>query len=204
MIDFKPLIAFDKSLRSDGFAVLCGIDEVGRGPLAGPVCAAAVILDENNMIDGLYDSKKVSEKKRSLLFDEICEKALAFGIGFASHTEIDAINILNATFLAMNRALQQIKLVPNLILVDGNQDPKFANNIETKTVVSGDTKSASIAAASIIAKVSRDRLMIEWDAKYPQYLFAKNKGYGTPEHYAAIEKTGLCEIHRLSFGLVKK
>lgn len=204
MIDFKPLVEFDSALRLEGFSLICGIDEVGRGPLAGPVCAAAVILDETNMIDGLYDSKKVSEKKRELLFDEICKKAIAFGIAYASHDEIDQINILNAMFLAMNRALDQIKITPSLILVDGNQNPKFVNNIETRTLISGDTKSASIAAASILAKVSRDRLMAELDVKYPQYLFAKNKGYGTKEHYTAIEKCGICDIHRRSFRLVKK
>lgn len=199
MLNYLALVEFDSSIRKQGRNVICGIDEAGRGPIAGPVCAAAVILDENNMIDGLYDSKKVPESKREAMFEEICEKALAYGIAFASVEEIQKLNILNATFLAMSRALAQIKIEPNIIIVDGNQDPGFGAECPTIALVRGDSKSATVAAASILAKVSRDRLMTELDAKYPQYGFANHKGYGTAKHYAALEEFGQCEIHRMKF-----
>ncbi len=177
--------------------MICGIDEAGRGPLAGDVYAAAVILPEGVFIDGLDDSKKLSEKKREALFDEIIEKADAYCIATATAAEIDEINILNAALLAMKRAFDGLGKTPALALVDGNKAP--ALGIPVETVVKGDSVSASIAAASILAKVSRDRYMKELDARYPQYLFAKHKGYGTALHYEMIEKYGLCPEHRRSF-----
>lgn len=188
---------YENAARSKGFSLICGIDEAGRGPLAGPVCAAAVILPENCIIDGLDDSKKLTEKKREALFDVITEKAIAYGIATASEKEIDEINILQATFLAMRRALNCLDSQPDFALVDGNRDPGLP--IPTLTVVKGDSLSASIAAASILAKVTRDRLMLEADKTYPAYNFAKHKGYGTKVHYEALEKYGPCEIHRMSF-----
>ncbi len=192
----RERFAFDSQKRS-GTGVICGIDEAGRGPLAGDVYAAAVILPEGVFIDGLDDSKKLSEKKREALFDEITEKAVAYCIATASAAEIDEINILNAALLAMKRAFDGLSVRPVLALVDGNKAP--ALGIPVETVVKGDSVSASIAAASILAKVSRDRYMKELDAKYPAYLFAKHKGYGTKLHYEMIEKYGLCPEHRRSF-----
>ena len=176
---------------------ICGVDEAGRGPLAGPVCAAAVILPRGIEIAGLNDSKKLSAKKRDALFDEIIDKAISYGIAYASEQEIDEINILNATFLAMNRAISQLDPKPKVALVDGNtvKGIEFA----AKNVIGGDGKSASIAAASILAKVSRDRLMLEMAEKYPEYAFEKHKGYGTKAHYAALTELGACPIHRMSF-----
>lgn len=176
---------------------ICGVDEAGRGPLAGPVCAAAVILPRNIEIVGLNDSKKLSAKKRDALFDEIVDKAIAYGIAYASEQEIDEINILNATFLAMNRAISQLEPKPMMALVDGNT----VKGIEfpAKNVIGGDGKSASIAAASILAKVSRDRLMLEMAEKYPEYSFEKHKGYGTKVHYAALREYGPSPIHRMTF-----
>lgn len=181
----------------DGFATLCGVDEAGRGPLAGPVCAAAVVLPVDLEIPGLNDSKKLTDKKRRELFDIITDQAISYGIAFADHTEIDQINILQATYCAMQRAVQQLSVSPDLILVDGNRAPDFG--IPAKTVVKGDSLSASIAAASILAKVTRDRLMEELDAIYPQYGFAVHKGYGTKRHYEALRTYGACDIHRMSF-----
>lgn len=187
----------EDNCRKEGFGVICGVDEAGRGPLAGPVCAAAVILPQGLEIPGLNDSKKLSDKRRRELFPLIQEQAVAFGIGWASEKEIDEINILQATFLAMNRALEAMGVAPDLALVDGNRDPGFP--IATRTIVKGDSLSANIAAASVLAKVSRDALMEEMAEKYPGYGFEIHKGYGTKAHYAALEDLGPSEIHRMSF-----
>ena len=189
--------AIETECMQQGYRLLCGIDEAGRGPLAGPVFAAAVILPFGIVIDGLNDSKKLSEKKREVLFDVICDKASAFGIGSADEREIDTLNILNATMLAMHRALDALGRTPDLALIDGNCARGFS--VPTRCIIGGDGKSASIAAASILAKVSRDRLMRELDAQYPEYGFAVHKGYGTKAHRAAIETFGPCAIHRRSF-----
>ncbi len=180
-----------------GISLLCGVDEAGRGPLAGPVCAAAVILDPQEPILGLNDSKKLSAKKRDSLFQQITAKALAFGVGWASEEEIDRLNILQATFLAMHRAVEAMGQAPQLVLVDGNRDPKLP--YPTQCLVGGDGKSASIAAASILAKVSRDRRMEELDKQYPAYGFAVHKGYGTKKHREALLALGPCPIHRRTF-----
>lgn len=180
-----------------GFRAVCGIDEAGRGPLAGPVFAAAVILPDGCMIDGLDDSKKLSETKREALFDVIKEKSLSYGIGWAGEREIDEYNILQATFMAMRRAVEAMPVQPDYALVDGNRMPPLA--IPGETVVKGDGKCACIAAASILAKVSRDRLLREWDEQYPGYGFTQHKGYGTKAHYEAIKKYGVLPVHRLSF-----
>lgn len=176
---------------------ICGVDEAGRGPLAGPVCAAAVILPERLEIPGLNDSKKLTDKKRRELFPIIQEKALAYGIGFASQEEIDEINILQATFLAMERALGALAIRPGLVLIDGNQEKDFG--LPVRTVVKGDSLSANIAAASVLAKVSRDDVMLEFARQYPEYGFDIHKGYGTKAHYAALTQYGPCPIHRRSF-----
>lgn len=176
---------------------VCGIDEAGRGPLAGPVCAAAVILDPNDRIEGVNDSKKLSEKKREELFDEITRRALGYAIAFASHAEIDEINILQATFLAMRRAFDGLSLRPDVAFVDGNRDPGLG--CPTLCIVKGDAKSASVAAASILAKVTRDRYMKEMAVKYPAYGFEIHKGYPTKAHREAILLHGPCEIHRTTF-----
>lgn len=194
----SELWKFENAAFSEGYGIVCGVDEAGRGPLAGPVCAAAVILPKDLEIEGLNDSKKLTDKKRRELYDVICEKAVAYGIAFANEKEIDQINILQATFLAMRRAVEQLSVRPDLALVDGNREPDFGA-ISVKTIIKGDSLSASIAAASILAKVTRDRLMEEYDAAYPQYAFAIHKGYGTKAHYAALTEHGPCEIHRLSF-----
>lgn len=183
---------FDQSIR-----VICGVDEAGRGPLAGPVCAAAVILPKGVEIPGLNDSKKLTDKKRRELFPIIKEKAVAYGIGLASHEEIDQINILQATFLAMERAIAQLSVKPELALIDGNREKDFG--IPVKTVVHGDSLSASIAAASILAKVTRDDLLLELAKEYPQYGFEIHKGYGTKAHYEALRTYGPCAIHRMTF-----
>lgn len=187
----------EDSFYDQGLQVICGVDEAGRGPLAGPVCAAAVILPRGLEIPGLNDSKKLSDKRRRELFPEIQKQALAFGIGFASEKEIDAINILQATFLAMERALAQLPVKPELVLIDGNREKDFG--IPVKTVVKGDSLSANIAAASILAKVSRDDVMLEMAREYPQYGFEIHKGYGTKAHYAALEQYGPSPIHRMTF-----
>lgn len=180
-----------------GFTAVCGIDEAGRGPLAGPVCAAAVLLPEGLVIDGLNDSKKLSEKKRELLFPAIQENALAFGIGFADEKEIDEINILQATFLAMRRAFDAMQRRCDYVLVDGNRMPPMP--VPGETVVKGDAKSPSIAAASILAKVSRDRVMLAYAKQYPEYQFEKHKGYGTKAHVEALHAFGPSPIHRRTF-----
>ncbi len=189
---------YEEQALSKGFKSICGIDEAGRGPLAGPVYAAAVILPVGLEIDGLNDSKKLSEKKRNILFDIIREKAVAFSVGTASETEIDEINILNATYLAMRRAVEGLSVKPDYALIDGNGYPKIPDVME-ETVVKGDAKSMSIAAASIIAKVSRDRFMLELAKQYPEYQFEKHKGYGTKLHYECLEKYGISPVHRKSF-----
>ena len=189
--------AWERRAQEQGLGPVCGIDEAGRGPLAGPVCAAAVILPLDCHIDGLNDSKKLTEKKREALFPLIQEKALAWGIGWASAEEIDSINILQATFLAMKRAVEQLSVQPGWALVDGNRMPPL--DVPGETVVKGDAQCASIAAASVLAKVSRDRLLEEWDTLYPEYGFAKHKGYGTKAHYDAILRHGVLPIHRKSF-----
>lgn len=196
MKDREAMFAYENEAENKGI-ILCGIDEAGRGPLAGPVCAAAVVLDPKKRIDGLDDSKKLSEKKRELLYDEITAKALTYGIAFASHEEIDEINILQATFLAMNRAFEKLKIAPQFAIVDGNRDPHLP--CETLCLVKGDANCASVAAASILAKVTRDRYMLQMAEKYPAYGFEKHKGYPTKDHRAAILQYGPCEIHRRSF-----
>ena len=194
--DLLERFAFDTAERSE-HGIICGIDEAGRGPLAGDVYAAAVVLPEGLVIDGLNDSKKLSEKKRELLYDEIITKADAYCIATASAAEIDEINILNAALLAMRRAFDGLSVRPALALVDGNKAPELG--VPVKTVVKGDSLSASIAAASILAKVARDRYMKELDIRYPEYMFAKHKGYGTKLHYEMIAQHGLCPEHRRSF-----
>lgn len=187
----------ENELRAKGYTCICGIDEAGRGPLAGPVFAAAVILPVGLEDVGINDSKKLSEKKRDALFDIIKEKAVAYAIASADEKEIDALNILNATFLAMKRAVERLSVRPEIALVDGNSKP--GTGIEEITVVKGDAKSISIAAASILAKVSRDRYLLELDRQYPQYQFARHKGYPTQLHYEMIKQYGISPVHRLSF-----
>ena len=187
----------EEGYYAQGFKVICGVDEAGRGPLAGPVCAAAVILPEHLELPGLTDSKKLTDKKRRELYPIIKEQAIAYGIGFADQQEIDEINILQATFLAMSRALEQLGVKPELALIDGNREKDFG--IPVKTVVKGDSLSANIAAASVLAKVTRDDLMVEMARKYPEYGFEIHKGYGTKAHYAALREHGPCPIHRMSF-----
>ena len=188
---------YEHEAAREGFACICGVDEAGRGPLAGPVCAAAVILPPDIQIEGLNDSKKLTDKKRRALYDVITEQAVSYGIAFADEQEIDEINILQATFLAMRRAFEKLTVAPDIALIDGNRAPGLS--CRERTVVHGDALSASIAAASILAKVTRDRLMEEYDAQYPQYGFAVHKGYGTQRHYAALREFGACPIHRQSF-----
>ena len=180
-----------------GVKIICGVDEAGRGPLAGPVCAAAVILPPNAEIPGLNDSKKLSDKKRRELYPIIKEQALAYGIAFADHKEIDEINILQATYLAMERAIEQLQLKPELALIDGNRAKDFG--IPVETVIHGDSLSASIAAASVLAKVTRDDYMLRMAEEYPGYDFEIHKGYGTKAHYAALTAHGPSPIHRMSF-----
>lgn len=193
----KDLWLYENEAFAEGFTAVCGVDEAGRGPLAGPVCAAAVILPKGLIIDGLNDSKKLTDKKRRELFDIITEQAVSYSIAMASEKEIDEINILQATFLAMQRALDGLQVRPDLALIDGNRAKDFG--LPVRTIVKGDSLSASIAAASILAKVTRDRLMEELDETYPQYGFAVHKGYGTKRHYAALQEFGPCEIHRRTF-----
>jgi ribonuclease HII len=187
----------EQSFFEKGYDVICGVDEAGRGPLAGPVCAAAVILPANIEIPGLDDSKKLSDKRRRELFPLIKEKAIAYGIAFVDHAKIDEVNILQATYLAMEQAIAQLAVKPQLALVDGNRAKDFGVPVET--VVHGDSLSASIAAASVLAKVSRDDYMVEMAELYPEYGFEIHKGYGTKAHYAALTDHGHCPIHRMSF-----
>ncbi|MDE6385769.1 MAG: ribonuclease HII [Eubacterium sp.] len=190
-------LLYENEAKSKGYNVICGVDEAGRGPLAGPVFAAAVILPEGHIIEGVNDSKKLSEKKRDLLFDKIIDECVCYSIGTASEKEIDEINILQATFLAMKRAVESLEIKPDLALVDGNQIPPI--NADVLTIVKGDGKSASIAAASIIAKVARDRYMLELAKQYPQYEFERHKGYGTKLHYEKISEPGISAAHRRTF-----
>lgn len=191
------LQGFDTEFSIQGYRFIAGIDEAGRGPLAGPVIASAVILPPDISIDGVDDSKKLSPEKRERLFEIIKEKALSVGIGIISSTVIDEMNILEATRKAMLNAVENLTITPDLIIIDGITPIK--SSIKQLTIKKGDSLSQSIAAASIIAKVTRDRLMLDYDAKYPKYLFAKHKGYGTAEHLERIKEFGPCEIHRNSF-----
>ena len=187
----------ERGLQREGYKLLAGVDEAGRGPLAGPVCAAAVILPMGLEIPGLDDSKKLSAKKREALFDVIGEKAVRYGIAFATSEEIDSLNILNATYLAMNRAIEALGVIPDMTVIDGNRNEGIG--FQSVTAVGGDGRSANVAAASVLAKVTRDRLMCELARKYPGYGFEKHKGYGTREHYAALRALGPSEIHRRTF-----
>ncbi len=187
----------ENEIYAEGFSLICGVDEAGRGPLAGPVYAAAVILPRDIVIDGLNDSKKLTEKKREALFDVITERVLSCGIASASVEEIEELNILNATFLAMNRAIAKLDPTPELALIDGNRSTSIA--MPSRCIVKGDSRCADIAAASILAKVSRDRYMLTLAEKYPQYHFEQHKGYGTKLHYEALREYGPSPEHRLSF-----
>lgn len=193
----SALWEIENELYASGVAPICGVDEAGRGPLAGPVCAAAVILPRGLEIEGLNDSKKLSERKREKLYDEITAQALSYGIAFASVEEIEKYNILEATFLAMNRAIAQLSPRPALALIDGNRDKGIC--VSARCIIGGDGKCADIAAASILAKVTRDRYMLQMAERYPRYGFEKHKGYGTAAHYAAIRAYGPSPIHRMSF-----
>lgn len=193
----KDWLKYENELLAKGYKYICGVDEAGRGPLAGPVCAAAVILPENKIIDGVNDSKKLSEKKRELLFDVIKNEAVAYSIAFSTVEEIEEYNILNATMLAMKRAVEGLEVKADYAIIDGNKTPDL--EILCESIVKGDANSMSIAAASILAKVSRDRLCFEYSKKYPEYMFEKHKGYGTKLHIDKIKEYGPCEIHRMSF-----
>ena len=193
----SDLWALENEIYASGMNILCGVDEAGRGPLAGPVCAAAVILPRGLEIPGLNDSKKLSEKKREALYDVIISSAMAYGIAFADVEEIERLNILHATFLAMNRAIAQLSVRPELALIDGNRDSDI--EVPSRCIVKGDSRCADIAAASILAKVTRDRYMIKMAEQYPQYGFEQHKGYGTKQHYAALREYGATPIHRMSF-----
>ena len=190
-------LKYENEALSKGYNNICGVDEAGRGPLAGPVCAAAVILPKGEIIEGVNDSKKLTEKKREALYDVIKEKAVAYSIAFASVEEIEEINILNATMLAMKRAVDGLDIPADYAMIDGNKIPNL--NIPAEYVIKGDANSMSIAAASILAKVTRDRLCADYEKEYPQYGFAKHKGYGTKLHREMILKYGPCKIHRMSF-----
>ena len=193
MLDYS----YENNAHNEGHLVVCGVDEAGRGPLAGPVFAGAVILPENYTHEILNDSKKLSEKKRDLVYNDIIRDAVSWSVGMATEQEIDDINILNATFLAMKRAVEGLNIKPDLAFVDGN---RYANTgVKEITIVKGDSKCMSVAAASIIAKVSRDRFMQEVDKQYPQYQFSKHKGYGTKLHYEMIEQYGISPVHRKTF-----
>lgn len=190
-------LEFEQQAAAKGYSAICGVDEAGRGPLAGPVCAAAVILPENTVIDGVNDSKKLSEKKREALFDVICETARSYSIEYASVEEIEEFNILNATMLAMKRAVEGLDVRADYAMIDGNRTPDL--EIESEFIIKGDAKSMSVACASILAKVSRDRLLYEYAKEYPQYGFEKHKGYGTKAHTEALKEYGPCPYHRMSF-----
>ena len=193
----KNMLLIEESLYDEGYEYICGVDEAGRGPLCGPVVAAAVILPKHGCIEGVNDSKKISEKKREKLYNDIMNVAIAVGIGISDVDVIEKVNILNATKIAMKKAIESLSIKPDYILIDGNQ--KIDIDILQETVVSGDAKSESIASASIIAKVTRDRMLRKFDEMYPEYGFAKHKGYGTKAHIEAIKKYGLTPIHRKSF-----
>ena len=197
MKSLDELFAAERALHREGVALVCGVDEAGRGPLAGPVCAAAVILPEDCMLPGLDDSKKLTEKRREALYDLIRERAEAYGIAFATVSEIEEMNILRAAMLAMDRAIAQLDPAPSLALVDGNTTRGIS--VPARPVIGGDASCACIAAASVLAKVTRDRYMRQLAETYPQYGFEKHKGYGTKAHYAAVDAYGLCPEHRPSF-----
>lgn len=190
-------LEYEKEAKNKGYKAVCGVDEAGRGPLAGPVCAAAVILPPKTIIKGVNDSKKLSEKKREALFDVIKEQSLSYSIAFASVEEIEEMNILNATMLAMKRAVEGLSVKSDYAMIDGNRLPDLS--IDSEYIIKGDAKSMSIACASILAKVSRDRLLYKYAEEYPEYLFDKHKGYGTKVHIEAIKKYGPCPYHRMSF-----
>lgn len=190
-------LEFEETAKARGYQHVCGVDEAGRGPLAGPVCAAAVILPENTIIEGVNDSKKLSEKKREALFDVIRNTAVAYCVAYASVEEIEEMNILNATMLAMKRAVEGLEVPADYAMIDGNRLPDLT--IDAEYIIKGDARSMSIASASILAKVSRDRLMYEYAKEYPQYAFDKHKGYGTKVHKAALLEYGPCPYHRMSF-----
>lgn len=192
------LKAIEKEIYDTGIEYICGIDEAGRGPLAGPVVVAAVIMPKDSMIEGVNDSKKVSEKKREALYDQILDEAIAYGVGIIDQTRIDEINILNATKEGVTKAIKELKVKPERILVDALTGIDTLG-IPYTPIIKGDAKCYNIAAASIIAKVTRDRIMRQWDEIYPQYGFEKHKGYGTAMHISAIKEYGLCPLHRLSF-----
>ena len=193
----SELWKYEHICYDEGYEIICGVDEAGRGPLAGPVCAAAVILPRDTEIEGLNDSKKLSDKRRRALFEQISAQALSYGIAFATEQEIDEINILQATFLAMRRALEQLSIRPSMALIDGNRGTDFG--LPVQTIIKGDSLSANIAAASILAKVTRDDFMVQQAELYPQYGFDVHKGYGTRAHYEALRKFGPCPIHRRTF-----
>ena len=187
----------ENEIRAEGYALICGVDEAGRSPLAGPVCAAAVILPQGLELPGLNDSKKLSPKRREDLFPRICSQAVSYGVAFASVEEIETLNILRATFLAMNRAVAQLNPQPELALIDGNRNSGIV--LSSRCVIGGDGKCASIAAASVLAKVERDRLMLQLAEQYPEYGFEQHKGYGTKAHYEALRRYGPSPVHRMSF-----
>ena len=194
----KVLKQQENELRKKGFNKICGIDEAGRGPLAGPVVIASVIMPADSMIEGVNDSKKVSEKKREILYDKIIEQAISYGVAIIGQDEIDEINILNATKKGLTISLQELTVRPDLILVDALEHIDTLG-IPYESIIKGDAKCYSISCASIIAKVTRDRIMREWDKVYPEYNFAQHKGYGTAKHIESIKQYGLCPIHRRSF-----
>ncbi len=193
MLDYS----YEKTAHENGYGVVCGIDEAGRGPLAGPVYAAAVILPEGYSHSVLNDSKKLTEKKREEVYEDIIKDAVSYGVGIATEKEIDEINILNATYLAMKRAVENLSVKPDFAYIDGNRYPN--TGVKEETIVKGDGKCISVAAASVIAKVQRDRFMLSLDEKYPEYCFKKHKGYGTKLHYEKIKEYGVSEVHRKSF-----
>lgn len=193
----SDMLRLEEKYYEQGYNGICGIDEVGRGCYAGPVCTAAVILPKGLIIEGVKDSKKISEKKREQLFDVIREKVIDYSIGWASVEEVESLNVLNATMLAMKRAAEGLKVKPDFIMIDGNKTPELS--VPCEAIIGGDAISETIAAASILAKVTRDRLMREYALRYPQYEFEKNKGYGTPRHGELVIKYGTCELHRMSY-----
>ncbi len=201
LLRLQEIRKIEEDLYEKGVEYICGIDEAGRGPLAGPVVVASVIMPKDSMIEGVNDSKKVSEKKREKLYEEITKEAISYGVAIIDQNEIDRINILNATKHGLTTSIKELKVKPDIILVDALTKIDTCG-IPYNSIIKGDAKSYSIAAASIIAKVTRDRIMRQWDEVYPQYGFAKHKGYGTAAHIAAIKENGICQLHRLSF--VKK
>ena len=193
-----PDFSIENEYKNKGCKIVCGIDEAGRGPLAGPVCAAAVILPDGCFIEGLDDSKKLSEKKREELYDTIIKNAVSYAVSYGTLKDIEEFNILQATFTAMKKSVEKLKVIPDFALIDGNRTPKNFS-VPCAAVIKGDSLSCSIAAASVLAKVTRDRLMRIYDGIYPEYNFKKHKGYGTKEHYEAIKRYGISPIHRLTF-----